>query len=252
MYLEIDGARLFAEWRRAPVAGRPALVFLHDGLGSAETWRGFPDLLADALGLGAFHYDRWGYGRSDPRDPWPDGFVEEASARLPRLLDAADISDCVLVGHSDGATIGLQYASTAPARVRAVVSIAAHVVRDERAYSEVVRFGDLARDGDLPDWLTRFQGARARQVLTAWTGAWRRRLEAGWEMATQMSGIRAPLLAILGDEDSYTHPLQLEAIAAAVPHVETMLLGGVGHFPHIEDPAGIADSCADFIRRAGI
>ena len=47
-------------------AGRPELVFLHEGLGSVSMWRDFPDRVAQATGCGAVVASRYGYGRSDP------------------------------------------------------------------------------------------------------------------------------------------------------------------------------------------
>ncbi len=250
--IEIDGARLYAEWRREPDPARPALVFLHDGLGGIETWRGFPDLLADALGLGGFAYDRLGYGRSDALDPFPAHFIEDAAERLPRILDEAGIEECALVGHSDGATIALIHAARAPDRVRAVISLSAHVRQCPNSARGLEEYGDMARRGEVPDWMTRFQGPRGLQVMRDWTGRWRRNFDTGWDISSSLSGIAAPLFAAQGDDDDFTHPLQLEAIAAAAPHAETMLLEGVGHFPHMEDAPNIARLCADFLRRTGI
>jgi len=46
---------------------RPPLVFLHEGLGSVDLWRGFPDAVRDrAGGPAALVFSRHGYGRSDP------------------------------------------------------------------------------------------------------------------------------------------------------------------------------------------
>jgi pimeloyl-ACP methyl ester carboxylesterase len=249
--LDIDGVGIYAEWRREPVPGRPVLVFLHDGLGSIENWRAFPDMLADALDLGAFAYDRFGYGRSDGCDNWPESFIADAARRLPRILDAAGITEYILVGHSDGATVALSHAAIAPAGLRAVVSVSAHVKRDPWAYRGVIEFGETARGGELPAWLDRFHGARGAQVLTAWTGYWKRTLDAGWDISASLKGITAPLLAAQGSDDEWAHPLQLDTIADAVRHAETRMLDGRGHFPHLENPVELVDLVARFLRRAG-
>ena len=44
----------------------PAIVMLHEGLGSAALWGDFPDKLAAATGVGVFAYSRAGYGASSP------------------------------------------------------------------------------------------------------------------------------------------------------------------------------------------
>ncbi|HSK39676.1 MAG TPA: alpha/beta hydrolase, partial [Arenibaculum sp.] len=67
-YLSASGHRLEYRWIEPRAAGRPALVFLHEGLGSAELWKDFPDEVAAATRCGALVYSRFGYGRSDPLD----------------------------------------------------------------------------------------------------------------------------------------------------------------------------------------
>jgi pimeloyl-ACP methyl ester carboxylesterase len=246
--LQIDGARLYGEWRRDPAPGRPVLVFLHDGLGSVQNWRAFPDMLADNLALGAFAYDRAGYGRSDGPDPWPDDFMARSAKRLPLVLDAAGIGDFILIGHSDGATVSLEYAATAPEGLRAVVSLAAHVKRDPRSYGGLLEFIEAARGEDLPAWLERFHGDRGRRVLTNWCDIWKRNLDAGWDISPSLKGITAPLFAAQGVDDPWAHPLQIDAIAENVPHAVTRMLEDTGHFPHLEDPAALVELVAGFLR----
>ena len=68
--------------------GSPAIVFLHEGLGSAALWRDFPARLAQATGCGALVYSRKGYGGSDPVPlPRPLTYMQEEGEReLPALL----------------------------------------------------------------------------------------------------------------------------------------------------------------------
>ncbi len=84
----VDGAALDARFDPGAGAG-PPLVFLHDGLGSIELWRRFPDAVRDGLGgPPTLVYSRRGYGRSDPADlPRPVTYMhDEADVVLPALL----------------------------------------------------------------------------------------------------------------------------------------------------------------------
>src|SRR5215813_8233917 len=79
------------EYERIDVgrAGRPTLVFLHEGLGSVAMWRTFPGELAHATNCNAIVYSRYGYGNSDPLVA-PRGvryMHDEALIALPELLD---------------------------------------------------------------------------------------------------------------------------------------------------------------------
>ncbi len=69
-------------------AGHPALVFLHEGLGSAGLWRDFPDKVARRTGARALVYSRAGYGHSSPLagKRGPRFMHDEALDVLPQLL----------------------------------------------------------------------------------------------------------------------------------------------------------------------
>ena len=247
--LSAGGIRYHAEWRREPAPGKPVLVFLHDGLGSVETWRRWPERLCDALGLGGFAYDRWGYGRSDICPEFPALFMEDAADRLEPVLEAAGIADAVLVGHSDGGTVALLHAARYPARVRCVVTMAAHVRRDELTHAQVLRHQKMVDDGDIPAWMPRFHGERAAHLLACWARVWQRPMYDAWDISGEIAAIRAPLLAIQGATDAYGLPDQLDRIKAAVRHAETVLVPGLGHFPHLEDAEAMAGLAAGFIAR---
>src|SRR5271163_2284835 len=85
----------------------PAIVMLHEGLGSAALWGDFPDRLQALTGMGVFVYSRAGYGASTSVTlPRPlDYMSREALDVLPALLDTIGFERVVLLGHSDGASI---------------------------------------------------------------------------------------------------------------------------------------------------
>jgi len=229
------------------VQDRPVLVFLHDGLGSTETWRVFPDLLADEMGLGAFGYDRWGYGRSAPRAAFPSPFMEDAAQLLPKVLAAAGINDYALIGHSDGGTIALLHAASGPPGLRAAVSVSAHVHGDPAANTQLHRLKGCVDAGEIPDWMFQFHRDRAPDLLSAWVETWLRAFDAGWDISGAVAAIEQPLLAIHGADDPYGLPGQIAAIGRAVPHAETVLLPATGHFPHLSDPGTMVRIVAEFL-----
>src|ERR1700738_4192854 len=95
-------------------ADAPAIVMLHEGLGSAALWGDFPDKLQAATGAGVFVYSRAGYGASSPvKLPRPLDYMHvEALEVLPRLLERIGFRRGLLVGHSDGASISAIYAGS--------------------------------------------------------------------------------------------------------------------------------------------
>ena len=250
--LVIDGVEHYAEWHGRSDAYSPVIILLHDGLGCIANWRGFPDGLWKATGWPVFAYDRWGYGQSARREAFPDGFMEEEAARLSKILDAAGIDDCVLVGHSDGGTISLLHAADRPPRIRGLVTIAAHVTVDPTAAVYLEELDALLAAGTPPPWMKRFHGERGPHLLACWTETWRREFANGWNIVSRLAPIEAPLLVLQGANDPYKIPAHLDLIAGAVPGAESMLLDGLGHFPHLEHPETVIREIVRFIDRADV
>ena len=130
---------------------RTTLVFLHEGLGCIEMWRDFPQKLCDATRAAGIVYDRTGYGGSSPwpADPGQRYMEIEADEVLPRLLQTLGIEDCVLVGHSDGGTIALNYAARDPEPLRAVVTLAAHAINEPVCVASIAKAREAFAAGEL-------------------------------------------------------------------------------------------------------
>jgi pimeloyl-ACP methyl ester carboxylesterase len=252
--LEAAGRRLAVE-RLTPegAAAGPALVFLHEGLGSIAAWKDVPARLARRLGLPAVVYDRWGYGGSEPLEgERTDRYLhDEAERFLPALLDGLGIGEAALVGHSDGGTIALLHAASFPERVRAVVAIAAHVDVEEAAL-EGIRAAVAAHGrGELRRWLERQHGGEAERVFRAWADTWLAPWFRGWSIVDALPRITAPVLVVQGGADAYATRRQVDAIAAGVAGpCRTLVPPGLGHAPHLEAPEAVLDAAAAFLGEA--
>ena len=124
--MEVAGRRIETLELEGDAARRP-LVLLHEGLGSVGLWRDFPQQLAEATGRRVVAFSRFGHGSSQPPPAprTPRFFHEEALEVLPALLPPLDAREPILVGHSDGASIGLIHAAHHP--VTGLVLLAPHV-----------------------------------------------------------------------------------------------------------------------------
>src|SRR5437763_13731806 len=107
MFLDVPDGRLEAQLLEG---GSPALLMLHEGLGSVRLWRGLPEKLHELTGARVLAFSRCGHGESDPppRPRTPRFMHEEAREVLPEVLRAAGIEGPpILVGHRDGASTAL-------------------------------------------------------------------------------------------------------------------------------------------------
>ena len=238
-FLLAGGRRLEHVWHGPPPDAAPTLVFLHEGLGCVSTWRDFPARLAEATGCGALVYSRAGYGASDPVAlPRPLRFMHDEAALLPEVLDAAEVRECVLVGHSDGASIALIHAGSAPSpRVRGLALMAPHVFVEDVTVRSIEQAAVRYEAGDLRRALERHHGANVDVAFRGWNRSWLDPAFRSWNLEEFLPGIRVPMLLVQGQDDEYGTLRQLDAIEAGCrAPVRRLVLAECGHAPHRDQP----------------
>jgi pimeloyl-ACP methyl ester carboxylesterase len=233
------------------VLGAPTLVFLHEGLGSARQWRDFPRKLAAATGCGLLVYSRRGYGGSDPVPlPRPLTYMhEEGERELPALLGDTSITDAILFGHSDGASIALVAAGSGRApSVRGLILEAPHVFCEELSVRSIAAARDAYERGDLRDKLRRWHGDNVDVAFWGWNRAWLDPGFAAWSIESYLPCVGVPVLQLQGRDDPYGTEAQLRSIErGASGPVTTLLLDHCGHAPHKDQPAAVLKAATDFI-----
>ncbi len=248
------GARLHARHVTLTGAGAqrsPVLVFLHEGLGSIAQWRDFPEALVECTGLPALLYDRQGHGRSDPLSAprTPRYLHHEALKVLPRVLEHGGVQDAILVGHSDGGSIALLFASAFPQQTRAAITEAAHVFVEDETLAGIREAGEAWRTTRLAEKLARYHGDKTHALFHAWYDTWLAPEFRDWDLEDCLPGIHCPLLVIQGEDDEYATRAQVEAIAAQVSGpAETLLLPHCAHVPHHEARQPVLEAMARFIQ----
>jgi pimeloyl-ACP methyl ester carboxylesterase len=247
--LRVGDVRLEVARVGGAAPGRPTLVFLHEGLGSAGLWRDFPAALAARTGCPAFVYSRAGYGASDPVAlPRPLSFMHEEAKRLPALLDAAEIEQAILIGHSDGASIALIYAGSGGARLKGLVLEAPHVFVEPLTVASIAKINETYATTDLRAKLARHHGANVDVAFRGWADSWLDPRFLDWNIEEFLAGIRVPLLVIQGEDDEYGTAAQVERSARQVSGpVETLMLPACGHAPHRDQREAVLAAMAAFI-----
>ena len=231
----------------------PTLVLLHEGLGCVAMWRSFPGLLNAATGLPVFSYSRPGYGRSSSVAlPRPlDFHTRDALDLLPCVLDAAAIDECILMGHSDGASIAVIYAGASrDPRLRGLVLLAPHVLTEPKTVMNIAAAKRSFDTTDLRDKLQRYHGDNVDCAFRGWSDAW---LDSGflsWDITTYLHAIDVPLLVVRGDDDAYNTSVHVERITAGVGGQVTRVdLANCGHAPHAEQAWRVLAAVAEFVAR---
>jgi pimeloyl-ACP methyl ester carboxylesterase len=225
---------------------RAPLVLLHEGLGSVGLWREFPAQLHAATGRRLIAFSRYGHGRSapPPRPRTPAFFHEEALEVLPELLSALDVQRPVLVGHSDGASIGLIHAAHHP--VTALVLLAPHVFVEEICVTAIRGTRQTFVAGELRERMARHHD-NPDAAFWGWCDVWLDPAFLEWNLEDEAAMVQAPTLLIQGAEDPYGTLAQLDRIQArARGRVQRFVLHG-GHSPHLEHGPRVAEAVARFL-----
>jgi pimeloyl-ACP methyl ester carboxylesterase len=264
-HIDIEGIRL--EVAHIPgAAHRKPLVFLHEGLGSVAMWqqrgRHWPAELCAATGRAGWLYSRRGYGQSDPvadvrgiprwHGEWhigrhePDYMHHEALRVLPAVLKALDVTEPVLIGHSDGATIALLHASRHP--VAACVAMAPHVFIEDIALKAIAQAKTLYESdpAGFRERLSRYH----RDVDNAfwqWNDVWLSPGFRSFDIREACRAIPSPLLLAQGLNDEYGTLAQLDEISKAAPHAQRLELADCGHSPHRDQPDALTQALVNFL-----
>jgi pimeloyl-ACP methyl ester carboxylesterase len=271
--IEISGVGLEVMHIRSKPASTPLapLIFLHEGLGSVAMWRDWPATVCEATGRAGWVYSRRGYGQSDPVPSvrgaprmeggqrvgrlLPDYLHAEAWEVLPKLLTALDVESPVLIGHSDGGSIGLLHASRFD--VAACVVMAPHVMVEDLSI-ESIRQARLAYEsGNLRERLARHH-ADVDGAFWQWNDVWLSEGFRSFDIRDNCRTIRAPLLAIQGFDDPYGTMLQIDEILRVMAEngdgvspnhrIELQKLKQCGHSAHRDQPEESRRLIAEFLQ----
>ena len=194
-FVELDWrgrrVRIEHQWLGRERAGRPLLMFLHEGLGSRSMWRDFPQRLCDAGDFRGLVYSRPGYGRSTPRamdERWGVDFMHrQAHELLPALRHALGITDPPwLFGHSDGGSIALLHAAHFPDAVAGAVVLAPHVFVEDVSVQSIARTREAFAGTDLPQRLARHHDDVA-SAFWGWNDVWLDPAFRAWNIEAELT-----------------------------------------------------------------
>ena len=235
--------------RIGSAADGPTLVFLHEGLGSIDLWRGVPEEISAAVGdRSGIVYARHGHGRSGPALlPRPVGYMHhEADVVLPELLAGLGVERPVMIGHSDGASIALAYAG-AGRSVAGVVCLAPHVFVEDESIAGIEAARTTFETTDMAVKMARYHDDPTA-TFRGWNDAWLSPEFRSWNIEDRLPGVDAPVLLVQGDADDYGTFAQLDAIERGVGgRVARLELSGVGHAPQLEARDEVVAAIVEFV-----
>lgn len=252
-FLTVQGHRIEYEFIHNAQASEPALVFLHEGLGSIAMWKDFPARCAQATGCGALVYSRYGYGNSDAlKEPRAVDFMhDEALKTLPELLEKLGVERPILFGHSDGGSIALIHAGEIHAGVlpvQGLILMAPHVMVEDISIRSIEVAKRAYEATGLRDKLARYH-SDPDSAFRGWNDIWLHPDFRAWNIEEYLPRITCPVLAIQGENDEYGTMEQIHRIATALPAAEALKLKNCGHSPHRDQPDAVIEAVTRFVYR---
>jgi pimeloyl-ACP methyl ester carboxylesterase len=226
--------------------------------------------------------DLFGCGDSTAR-PAADYSLGGHAGVLRDLLDVLGIEEAVIVGHSLGGGIALEFTYLFPDRVRALVLVASGGLGSEvnvllRAPTlpgagwvlPVLASGFARRQGNALARGLRFVGVRgSTDVAEAWHGfeqladdQSRRAFLATIRAVVGPDGQRVsatallpmlhlPVLLVWGDRDRMIPVAHAKAALEQLPNGRLVVFEGAGHFPHLDQPTRFAELMSGFAHSIG-
>ena len=271
MKVAVDGAELFYTTHGS---GRP-LMLMHGGLGPDHTYfRPWLDALGDEIAL--IYYDHRGGGRSSQLASF-DGITHDT------LVDDADRlrahlghERMVLLGHSYGGMLALEYALRHQDRLAGLIlccTAPAWDYDDELARNAAARGSPRAleaREKLLQSPIANDEIYRRLhvdeqplyfhrpdpEIIAAMDAATRYSasaydlsevLLADFNISDQLHKITVPTLILVGRDDWVTPPSQAERIKAEMPHANLVVFAESGHYPFIEEHPLFVRTVRDWI-----
>jgi pimeloyl-ACP methyl ester carboxylesterase len=254
MKIASNGIRIHVEERGS---GDLPLVFLHYWGGSSRTWRHVTEILSKSHWTFAIDHRGWGESEAPP-----SGYgLAELAADALGVIDALNLRQYVLVGHSMGGKVAMLMASRQPQGLAGLVLVAPSPpqpmcmpakAREAMAKAYASREAvELTIDNVLT--AKRLSAADREQVIEdSLRGAPQAKM--AWPKATSLeditdgvTAITAPTLVIAGEEDRVDSVDLLKAeLLPRIPHAVLNVLPGTGHLSMLESPRELAKIIAEF------
>ncbi|MDX8482005.1 alpha/beta fold hydrolase [Mesorhizobium sp. VK24D] len=253
-----DGSRI--AYRLEGPEDRPVLVLSNSIATTLHMWDGQVPELAGSFRV--LRYDFRGHGGSDA--PAGAYSLDRLGRDVLELLDYLEIARVHFLGLSLGGFVGQWLGIHTPERIeRLILSNTSPYLGPASYFDEQIRnvlaASDLSATADMfmRNWFPAAMLAGSNATVEKFHAAIRSMSPQGLagcfaavrdaDLRRPNSLITAPTLVIGGEDDKVTLASHSEAIAAAIPGAELVLLAGV-HLLNVERPAEFMDAVTRFLR----
>jgi pimeloyl-ACP methyl ester carboxylesterase len=250
--IDLDGSTLYYFEHETPGSPFPPLLLIHGAGGYHRFW---PSQLRRLNGVTVYTPDLPGRGRSTGPGRQT---VAQYTADMLRLLDALNIQQAILAGHSMGGAIAQQLALDAPERVAGLVLISTgarlrvtpqildNVLDNFDTVVETVinfAYGPTADDDLKQTGKRELHEVKPEVVLGDYTAC------DGFDVISRLGEIAAPALVVGGSADRMTPAKYSQYLADNLPDAGLHIVENAGHMLPVEFPDRVADIVLGWLKK---
>jgi proline-specific peptidase len=285
-YVSFRGLRTWYRTVGESRDGKLPVLTLHGGPGATHDYLESLQLLAEEHGRQVVFYDQLGCGRSDRGDEslWTvETYVDEVGA----VREELGLDELHLFGNSWGGMLAMEYALTRPSGLASLViasspsSMRQWVEETARLRAQlpdevraVLDEHEAAGTTDSPEYAAACEVFYRRHVcrLEEWPDFVKRSMQfldqhgevyrfmngpsefhvvgtlRDWDVTSRLHEIGTPALVVSGEHDEAT-PLINRTVSEALGRADSMIVPGLSHMAHAEDPAGYCRILDAFMSR---
>lgn len=229
----------------------PTIVAIHGAGGLGRYWGNQLATLSTTTRFVTF--DLPGHGRSTGP---AHQTIEEGAQRVITLIDALDLQQAVLMGHSMGGAIAQWIALQYPERVRGLVLVGTGArLRVHSAILNGIHSDWEPTTRLIAEW--QYAPGTSPQVLGTATADLRKTdpdvlykdyaASNAFNMMNGIDKIEAPALVIVGEHDRLTPPKYADYLARALPHARLEVIPQAGHMVMVEQADAVNIAIHRFI-----
>jgi pimeloyl-ACP methyl ester carboxylesterase len=249
-YVTIVGERAFYALYQGDVRGKRNLVLVHGAGGSHLDW---PAPLRRLRETNVYALDLPGHGRSEGTGR---SSITAYRDFLFAFLDAMDLEKAIVVGHSMGGAIALDFALHYPghvdglilvgsgARLRVAPAILTGILSDFEATVDLVC--DYAFGPSASEQLKRLGRQRLLNTPPEVSHGDYTACDA-FDVMGRLGEVRCPTLVIGGTADRLTPPKYSVYLRDHIPGAELVLVDAAGHMVMLEKPEVVARAISKFV-----
>jgi len=266
-YVEAGGLRL--HYQDYGSANRPPMLCLHGGAAHAHWF----DYIAPGF-TGDHHVlalDQRGHGDSEWANP-PSYAYERYAADLAEVAEKLDLRDFVLIGHSMGGTVSLEYASTYPGRVGKLIVVDSTLQMTPERVAALRDVGSrqgsnyATREEFIARYRLRPAGTSAAHELLLHLaqnsarqfpdGTWRHKFDRNVYATRETTDglprwnhIRIPALLVKAQRSQRISPQVFAEVKARCPQVELVEVPHSDHHVTLDNPSGFVSAVKSFLTK---